>query len=100
MTSFEFIFSLVVILLGLGLGQVLTGLARVVRRPGLRLGWGTGLMATWVITETIIFWRIIWRARDGLPDTTPALYSGFIVTALYFFAAASVFPDELEKYSS
>ena len=40
MTSFEFVFSLLVILLGLGLGQMLTGLARVVKRKGLRLGWG------------------------------------------------------------
>lgn len=96
MSSFEFVFSLLVILLGLGLGQLLTGLARVVKRPGLRLGWATGLLAAWVISETIIFWRIIWRTRDVLPDTSTALFAGFTVTGLYFFAASLVFPDEIE----
>jgi hypothetical protein len=55
MTSFEFVFSLLVILLGLALGQLLTGLARVVKRPGLRLGWATGLLAFWVMGETVVF---------------------------------------------
>lgn len=100
MTSFEFVFSLLVILLGLGLGQMLSGLARVVKRPGLRLGWATGLLATWTIAEMIIFWRIIWRTRDVLPDTTAALFAGFVITGLYFFAAASVLPDELDDSSS
>jgi hypothetical protein len=96
LSNFEFVFSLLVILLGLGLGQVLTGLARVLKRPGLQLGWATGLLAAWTITETITFWRIVWRTRDVLPDTTAALFAGFIVTGLYFFAAASVFPDDIE----
>ena len=100
MTCFVFVFSLLVILLGLGLGQVLTGLARVVKRPGLKLGWATGLLATWVMTETVLFWRIIWRTRDALPDSTYALNAGFIVTGLYYFAGALVFPDELEGRDS
>lgn len=100
MTSFEFVFSLLVILLGLGLGQVLSGLARVVKRPGLRLGWATALLATWTITETIIFWRIIWRTRDVLPDESAALFAGFVITGLYFFAAASVLPDEIDDSSN
>lgn len=96
MTSFEFVFSLLVILLGLGLGQVLGGLASAVkRRPGLKIGWGTGLLATWVMTETVIFWEIIWRTRDVLPDRSPALFAGFAITALYYFAGALVFPDDL-----
>ena len=101
MSSFEFVFSLLVILLGLGLGHVLAGFASAVKkRPELRIGWGTGLLATWVMTETIIFWRIIWRARDVVPDTTPALFAGFGVTALYYFAGALVFPDDLSGRKS
>src|SRR5206468_10658612 len=77
MTSFEFVFSLLVILLGLGLGQVLGGLASAVkRRPGLKIGWGTGLLAIWVTTETVIFWEIAWRARNDLPFGSPALFAG------------------------
>lgn len=101
MSNFEFVFSLLVILLGLGLGQVLGGLASAVkRRPKLELGWGTGLLATWVTTETVIFWEIIWRARDDLPGSSGVLFTGFLITALYFFAAALVFPDDLGSRKS
>jgi hypothetical protein len=101
MSNFEFLFSLLVILLGLGLGHVLGGLASVVkRRPELSIGWGSGLLAAWVMAETVIFWRIIWRARDALPDTSAALFAGFAITALYFFAGALVFPDDLDGRTS
>lgn len=101
MSNFEFVFSLLVIVLGLGLAQVLGGLASAVkRRPALRIGWATGLLATWVTTETIIFWEIIWRSRDLLPDNSAALFPGFAVTGLYYFAGALVFPDDLGSYCS
>jgi hypothetical protein len=96
-SNFEFILSLVVILLGLGLAEVLGGLARIMRqRPRPVIGWATGLLATWTITETILFWRVIWRARDAIPSTSPALFAGFIISALYYFAGALVFPHQLE----
>lgn len=102
MTNFEFILSLLVIILGLALAEVLNGLARVIRqRPRPRIGWATGLLATWTITETILFWRVIWRARDALPNTSPALFAGFAISALYYFAGAVVFPhSELEGTTS
>lgn len=93
MSNFEFILSLLVIILGLALAEVLGGLARVIRqRPRPRIGWATGLLATWTITETILFWRVIWRARDVLPNTSPALFAGFTISALFYFAGALVFP--------
>lgn len=99
MSNFEFVFSLLVILLGLALAEVLGGFARAVKRRVV-IGWGTGLLAIWTVTETVIFWRIVWRARDVLPDTTPALFGGFLIAACYYFAAALVFPDEFEPRSS
>src|SRR3954468_24581930 len=101
MTGFEFIFSLLVILLGLGLGQLLGGLASAVkRRPALKIGWGTALLAAWVTTETVIFWEILWRTRDALPFGSPALFAGLGGTALYYFAGALVFPDDLGSRDS
>lgn len=98
MSNFEFVFSLLGILLGLSLAEVLGGLARVMkRRPMLRIGLPTGLLATWAILEIVLFWRIAWRARDYVPDTSPALLVGFAVTALYYFAGALLFPDDLER---
>jgi hypothetical protein len=97
MTNFEFVFSLLGILLGLALAEVLGGLARVVkRRPTLRLGTPTALLASWAILEIVLFWRVAWRTRDFLPDTSPALLVGFAITALYYFAGALLFPDDLE----
>ncbi|WP_341632236.1 hypothetical protein [Sphingomonas agri] len=98
MSNFEFVFSLLAILLGLALAEILGGLARAVkRRPVLRVGWATGLLATWAIFEIVLFWRVAWRARDYLPDTSPALLVGFAITALYYFAGALLFPDDLER---
>jgi hypothetical protein len=95
-SNFEFVFSLLSILLGLALAAVLGGAARVMKvRPRIRIGWGTGLLATWVTTEIVIFWQVIWQLRDALPARAQPLFAGFVITALYYFAAASVFPDDL-----
>ena len=97
MSNFEFVFSLLVIILGLGLAEVLGGFARAIkRRDSLKIGWGIGLLATWVMTETVIFWEIIWQSRDVLTDNSVALFPGFAVTGLYYLAGAMVFPDELD----
>ena len=100
-SNFEFVFSLLVILLGLALAQLLGGLASAVkRRPALKIGWATALLATWVTTETVIFWEIVWRTRDVMPPDSPALFPGFAITGLYYFAAALVFPDDLASRES
>src|SRR3954451_4793953 len=101
MTNFEFVFSLLVILLGLALAEVFGGLARVVKeRPPVQIGWATGLLATWTIMRTVLFWRVIWRTRDALPDTSGALLAGTLICGLYYFAGALVFPTKLEGRTS
>jgi hypothetical protein len=100
MTNFDFAFSLLVIILGLGLADVFGGLARAVKaRPKVRIGWATGLLATWIITRTALFWRLIWRTRDTFPDSSAALLAGVLVCGLVYFAGALVFPDELHGRS-
>jgi len=100
-SNFEFVFSLLVILLGLALAEVLGGAARVAkRRPKLAVGWATGLLAAWVCEEIVLFWRVARRAQDTI-DTSPAtLFAGFAITALYYFAGALVFPEKLEGRAS
>ena len=101
MSNFEYVFSLLVIILGLGLAEVLGGIARSVRRrEKLRIGWATGLLATWVMTETVIFWEIIWQSRNVLSNNSIALFPGFAVTGLYYFAGALVFPEDLDRQAS
>jgi hypothetical protein len=97
MSNFEFVFSLLVIVLGLGLAEVFGGVARAVkRRPRLAIGWGTGLLATWTVTRTVLFWRVIWRTRDTLPDTSVALLAGTLICGLYYLAGSLVFPGEID----
>lgn len=97
MSFFGFAFSLFVILLGLGLTEVFGGLARAVKaRPKVRIGWATGLLATWTITRTALFWRLIWRTRDMFPDSSAALLAGVLICGLFYFAGALVFPDGLD----
>lgn len=97
MTDFEFVFSLLVILLGLALAQVFGGLARVMKaRPRVRLGWATGLLAAWTTIRTVMFWRFIWRTRDTIADTSVTLLAGTLICGLYYFACALVFPETLE----
>ena len=97
MSNFSFAFSLFVIVLGLGLAEVFGGLARAVKaRPKVRIGWATGLLATLIITRTALFWRLIWRTRDIFPDSSTALLAGVLISGLYYFAGALVFPDEMQ----
>jgi hypothetical protein len=97
MTDFEFAFSLFVILLGLGLAEVFGGVARAMKaRPSLRIGWATGLLATWTVMRTVLFWRVIWRTRDTFPASSAALLAGVLICGLFYFAGALVFPDALE----
>ena len=101
MTNFDFAFSLFVIILGLGLAAVFGGLARAVKaRPQVRIGWATGLLATWIIIRTALFWRLIWRTRESFPDSSTALLAGVLVCGLVYFASALVFPDEMQGRSN
>lgn len=98
MSNFEFVFSLLAILLGLALGEVLGGVARVIkRRPRLAIGWATGLLAAWTCEEIVLFWRVVWRARATIDDSPATLFAGFAITALYYFAGALVFPDAMDE---
>lgn len=98
MTDFEFVFSLFSILLGLALSEVLRGFARVVEAgKKIRVGWLTGLLAALVVADITLFWRVMWRARDHMPDTSAALFAALIISGLYYFAAVLVFPTDSAK---
>lgn len=97
MSNFGFVFSLLAIVLGLGLAEVFGGLARAIKaRPKVRIGWATGLLAVWTIMRTALFWRLIWRTRSTFPDSSASLLAGVLICGLYYFAGALVFPDELQ----
>lgn len=101
MDAFSFVFSLYSIILGLALTEVLGGAARTIEsRRKVRLGWATGLLAATLIADITLFWRIIWRTRKIMPDTSAALFAGVLISGLYYFAAALIFPHERPEGTS
>jgi len=103
MTSFELVFSLFGLVLGLSLAEVLGGFARAIklrrhaRRIGqevTRLGWLTPALAVFLLLDIAGFWFIVWRAREAIPATPASLLLSLIVTGLYYLAASWVFPHE------
>lgn len=95
MTAFEFVFSLLVLLLGFSLLEVLGGLVRSLNaRPKRPLGWLTPMLACYVMLDVAGFWSIAWHARDAIPPTYASLVIGLGITGLYYVAASLVFPAE------
>ncbi|HEX9932290.1 MAG TPA: hypothetical protein VGB08_05560 [Allosphingosinicella sp.] len=99
MSAFEFVFSLFGLLLGLGLAAGLGGLARALNaRHRVRIGWSTSLLALLLSCDLVTFWAYAWSVRELVPATFPALFYGFIVTAIYFISASLVFPDDADEW--
>ena len=65
MSNFEFVFSLLVIILGLGLTAIFSGFARVTKaRPKVQIGWATsGFADQSHMTKT--FFQEIWVFPGG-----------------------------------
>jgi hypothetical protein len=95
MNGFEFVFSLFGLLLGLSLAEILGGFAKAVKRHGRhKLGVLTPMLSLFLLYDITTFWITAWRLREGLPVVMPALFTGLIVTGLYYFAAVLVWPED------
>jgi hypothetical protein len=104
MSAFEFVFSLVGLLLGLSLAEVLGGLAKAIKasrhaaRKGaqpLLLGKLVPMLALFLMLDIAGFWTYAWTVRDAIPPTYVTLVFGLIVIGLYYLAASWVFPEDL-----
>ena len=94
MNGFEYIFTLFGLLLGLALAEGLGGLARALKaRHHVHVGWPTALLGLFVSCDLVTFWLYGWELRDVMPVTWPAIFGGFVVTAIYYLAASLIFPD-------
>jgi hypothetical protein len=102
-SPFEFVFSLVGLLLGLSLAEVLGGLAKAIkaRRHAARtdaqplvLGHLVPMLALFLMLDIAGFWTYAWTVRDAIPPTYVTLVFGLLVIGLYYLAASWVFPDD------
>jgi len=95
MASFEFLFTLFGLMLGLALTEVVGGFARGVKRRGpARLGSLTPLLSLFMAYEITDFWLFAWDMREVVPIGVPALIGSLVITGLYYFAAVLAWPDE------
>jgi hypothetical protein len=104
MSPFEFVFSLVGLLLGLSLAEVLGGLAKAIKArrraariaaPPLLLGHLVPMLAIFLMLDIAGFWTYAWTVRDEIPPTYVTLVFGLLVIGLYYLAASWVFPEDL-----
>ena len=95
MSSFEFIFTLFGLVMGLALTEVLGGFARAVKRHGpARLGLLTPVISLFMLYEITDFWMDAWDVRDQVPIGMPTLLVSVAITGFYYFASVLVWPEE------
>ncbi|MES2754345.1 MAG: hypothetical protein V4659_06740, partial [Pseudomonadota bacterium] len=87
MDNFEIAFSLVTLVLGLAIVEVLSGLVRTTRRPDFRqVGWLTPLLGVAVICDLTTFWGMVASMRDMMPGFYKALSLGMLIASVYYVA--------------
>ena len=98
MSAFEFVFSLIGLVLGLSFVEVLGGLVRAIKDGAVkRTNVLTPMLGLWVLLDVTSFWGMIWTVRDSieaLPSIWPVLGLGALITSVYYVAASLVFPDQ------
>lgn len=99
MSSFEFVFTLFGLVLGLALAEILGGLRTAVQaRRTVRIGWLTPLLGLIVALDLTSFWTAAWDVRDGIPTHYFAMMCGLIITGIYYLVAGLVFPGDPAKW--
>lgn len=103
MDKLNWAFSLYAVVLGLTLTEVLTGLAKSIRRRHFisvqgdtdgRLGVLTPLLAIWIMFDISSFWLVAWTLQDAISVDPLTLSFGLLVSSLYYVAGSWVFPDD------
>ncbi|WP_448658947.1 hypothetical protein ACPVPU_00475 [Sphingomonas sp. CJ99] len=101
MTSFDLIFAVFGLLLGLAIAEVLQGFARVLKykrgEEAVYIGWLTPLLGLLVILDLTSFWLMAWDAQGQFSANYLTLVAILVVVGIYYLAASLIFPDELEE---
>jgi hypothetical protein len=95
MTSFELVFSLFGLLLGLALAEVLGGFGTAIqKRKKIHIGWLTPLLGALVALDVTSFWMIAWDVRELVPAHYVTLMGGLVIIGLYYLIARITFPHD------
>src|SRR5687767_10344875 len=102
MTAFEMVFTLLGLLLGLAIAEILGGFSRALdllrTAEPVRIGWLTPLLATFLMLDLARFWLEAWSVRDQLLVDYPSLVGILIIVGTYYLAASLTFPDHAEEW--
>lgn len=107
MGGFEFVFSLLGLLLGFSLVEVIAGFGRAIEiglrrnrtsEAPTRIGWLSPLLGAFVIFNLVSYWTVAWVVRDAIPVQYVSLLFGLAVTGGYYFAASLVFPRDMARW--
>lgn len=103
LSQFEYLFTLLSLLLGFILVEVLSGLVRTLRvrfptAPGVRadihVGWLTPMLGAYVMLDVAQWWGTLWAFHNVIPLGFDTEISGLLVCSFYYYAASMIFPDE------
>src|SRR3982751_6729104 len=102
MSAIEPLLSLLTLLLGFILVEVLSGLMRTLRarlpsEPGvraeIRIGWLTPMLGAFTMLNVLLWWGNLWSLQEVLPVGYDTMTLGMILCSFFYFAASMVFPD-------
>ncbi|MBD7940147.1 hypothetical protein [Brevundimonas guildfordensis] len=107
MNGFDFLFSLIGLLLGFVLIEILSGLSRALKarqthqkqdEQAVRVGWLSLLLALFIMVDVASYWTNVWEMRERLTVGYDTVLISLLVAALYYFAASMVFPSNLDAW--
>lgn len=102
MTSFQLVFTVFNLLLGLAVAEVLRGFSRALKiRRGnqqVRVGWLTPLLGLYFILDLAGFWIQAWNAQDIVQASYATLVVVLFIVGIYYLIATLIFPDDPKEW--
>lgn len=97
MNGFDVLFSLLSLLLGLAMAEILGDFGRVIeRRRIIKIGWLTPLLALLVMLDLGSFWSSAYGYRNVLVANDLSILAVLAFASVYYLIATLVVPEDLE----
>lgn len=107
MTAFDLIVRLFGLLLGLAMGEVLSGFSRTLRLKlgvseapcsSVRVGWLVPLLGLLIVMSQLSFWLAFYELHGRMPLNLLFLLGIFVVVGGFYLISGIVFPAQPERW--
>jgi hypothetical protein len=99
MDAFDFAFTLLGLLLGLGLAEIFGGFGRALQsRRKIRIGWLAPLLGMIVACDLTSFWMLAWNVHERIVPGTFVMLCGLAINGAYYLVARLTFPDKPDDW--